>query len=211
MAFQRVPDTALFVLSWTDGAVVWQNGIYVRDEVETWDDASLTTVGEALRDWQDTKQVTIVNGNWAAQSIEGRSLDEEFGASVTIPVTATGSDTGATGPYNVAAVIQLRGDSGGPPRRGWLFHGGLVDENIGGRTLAGGFVTEAQGIYDDLPGDITAAQASAAMVIVSRYESVTNPTPPPANITVLRSEAVTNTLASIACRSRLGTIRRRLD
>lgn len=200
-AFQAVPNTASFrcrytgVLAGELEGLDAQYKLYVRNTVLGWSVAHLQATGDLIRDQHNANMRPLLSTAWGFDAVDGRDEGAEFGATSLSVGAGAGTRVGAAPPAGVALQVRFDGDTGAPPRKGWIFGPFGVEADLAGERWLDPLRVAAETAFETLRAAITAVLNGDAQVIVSRH-SGTEPDPT-AKRAVKRVTALTNTLTNV--------------
>lgn len=212
MAFQPIEDTAQAVLRFTVGTADPDTADWVVQETHYWRRAlgwtsiALDSLGDEIAQWWIDEIEANVGTEFTFHDLKITDVGAEFGLVDYRVLDNAGSDVAQAAPVPILAeVIQWVCDAGQAPRRGRTFFGLLDEDNITNNIVSDPYRTTIKDAYDALRGVDVAG--SAALVIPSRFQGFTlvelpsgevkkRPTP--------RDPALTNTIASVSARARVG-------
>lgn len=212
MPFQPVEDTAEAVMRFAVGGADPDVAKWVVQETHHWRRAAgwtsfaLDALGDEIVAWWQAELKPDEGGDYRFYDLDIRDIGAEFGLQNYRVVNETGTNATHLDPVPViAAVVNWVCDPGEPPRRGTTYYGRLDEDDIDENTVVVATRNILNTAYDALRAvDVS---ASAALVIPSRYSGFTlverangtvfkKPTP--------RDPALTNTVASVSTRVRVG-------
>lgn len=207
MAFQRVPDTAMFTFLQSRGLPFPGDypiltSVYVRNTVLARTTSYFTTICNSLVSWWDQYVQPLVSTSINLSGVTYRDLNNEFGEAGLITSSLVGTGAGEISAGFASVLFNLVCDPGLAPRRGRMYMAPPMETHVdpGGDSLTVAGRAAWQDALDNL-SNAAAAFGTDAMVVVSRYENG-----------ALRPEAATNTLLSTTVNGLLAsqTRRRRL-
>lgn len=169
MAFIPALNTAKVVLEQLFGSQTMANILYFT-LAGGWDEASLTALAEAARDWWIDNMQAHINAGSALTAVTATDVESETGPSVTVAVSPAeaGALTGAAIPTNCAIVVTFRTAGRGRSSRGRNYIGGLDADQLASNTdmnvpSLGNFTTAYEALSD------VEVATGATHVVVSYY------------------------------------------
>lgn len=200
MAFQPVVDVAEVVFEHRyTGATEPYDIVWHFDLAGGWDGTTIQNLAEAARDAWVANLASLAPDTAVLHEVRTRDLTTEDGARYVLTDDNPGTGASLTWlPPNCATGVILRCAGAGFPRHGFSFWPFVLEadcDRIG--TLSGAALT-VPGAMEDAAGDIVSTVWADNHVVVSRFETIDNPTPPPARISVERDPAVYNVVTSYA-------------
>lgn len=199
MAFQPVPDVAEYRLVYSRGGdfpVV--NVFHCRDTVAPWTSAHLLNTGNDILAWWTANIRPLIATSLTLQTIQYRDLGAEFGQAGEISVSTAGTRVGELMASTACMVVKWTCDAGAAPRRGFTYHGGLVEADGSSDAWLPTPLADVENGYDALRSAVDNSVATTALVIVSRFQNK-----------ALRPAGVSNTIADVSARSVMGVQKRR--
>lgn len=199
MAFQAVPNGALFEILWTGvGGVTWQNNFWATKP--GFSDAELqASVGELKTHFQIPANMANFSNEATLASIQGTDHRTEGASTFGELVGVNGGQAQDLGSARLAIVVTLRTALRGRSFRGRVYVGGWQDSAPENGVYPTAFMTAALAYVEGVHGVL--ATGGWTNVIVSRFHDK-----------VQRAVAVPTALTSSEVRSGVpGTQRRRQE
>lgn len=213
MAFQPVPDTAEFRLIYTYANTIdVQSTVYFRLTAGAWTSAALGVAAGDVAQWWLADVAAQVHTAFTLVEVRARDLDVASGAEFVEASGQAGLRAGLVAPLQCAAVVQLKAEGAGDPKRGWIFHPGALETDLNDVSLVAGFRASVDAAYSTLEAAVIAGTPLAELVIVSRYDGTSLVNKPNGEIIkepTLRAAAATNRVTTIDVRSLIGSQRDR--
>lgn len=212
MAFQSVPDTALFVANFTgpDGTAM-SFGLYSRNTLAPWDASQLTLIADDLADAIEADYVPALSSDFTFVNITSRDLEIEFGRVIEhTPRNTAGTLASPSLPANVAVRATFIGDPGNAPRRGGINLLPPAESQVVGNIVQATPLALLQTAAESMHNAMNAS--GPAHVIVSRYQGTlvtVSSTGKKFREPVKRDTAATNTVPTVIVRSRTDSLRSR--
>lgn len=202
----------------TNQGATWMNKIHFQGEAPfgTATSTGLAAFNQAVATAWGTHVAPLCNPLVLLTDVNSVDLTNRTSpvSAYHLPTATAGTRTGTPLPTSAAVCIswsisrRYRGGHG----RIYVPAGNVADV-VNGRTLAGAFQTTANAAAAALFGALTGLSCGGVavrLIVLSYFEAAPNPTPPPANITVLRSSGQPFEVTAARVRTRLDTQRRRL-
>lgn len=210
MPFQPVENTAVAVMRFTVGAdpdvaawVVQETHHWRR--ATAWTSIALDSLADEIVAWWTAEVRAMVPPSFRFYDLSVTDIGAEFGLTDYRVVDLVGTNASDEPEPVLCAVVNWVCDAGDPPRRGTTFYGLLDESDVADNLILGTPKGQIEAAYDALRA--VDVGSTAALVIPSRYQGFTiveranltrfkKPTP--------RDPALTNTIASVSVRSRVG-------
>lgn len=212
MAFQSVPDTALFVAEFQGPDGIRPSfGLYSRNLAGPWDASQLAAIAGDLRTAITDDYMPVVSNELTFVQVTSRDLEVEFGRYIEHGGAAVvGGVASPALPAHVSVVATFIGEPGAAPSRGRINLLPPTESQVEGTILNAGAVEDLQDAADALHNAMSAT--GPAHVIVSRFSGTVVTTAASGKKfrePVKRAVAVTNTVPTVIVRNRLGAQRKR--
>ena len=213
MAFQSVPDTALFTAHFLgpDGTRP-SFGLYSRNIAAPWDASQLGIIAEDLADAIESDYLPVLSTDTTFVNVVSRDLEQEFGLVIEhAPRNEAGTLASPSLPAEVALKATFIGESGGAPRRGGIFLLPPSESQVVGSIVQAGPLLAFQAAAEALHNAMSSG--GPAHVIVSRY-SGTHLVGPDTNgeikrVPTKRAVGVTNTVPTVIVHNRVDSQKKR--